>query len=169
MSHLIKVCNRLVQPFDNGSKLFQPTKLVITSIDVGNDVTNLVPNNASLKFNVRFSDQFKSEKIIKIIKDRINEEKVKYKLSIKVSGESFFNYSERLTGALTKAIKSVTHKEPELSTTGGTSDARFISKICPVIEFGIVGKTMHKIDENVRIADLENLTKIYSNFLDNFF
>jgi len=169
IEHLIKVCNRLVQPFDNGSKLFQPTKLVITSIDVGNDVTNLIPNDASLKFNVRFNDQFNSEDIIKIIKGRINEEKVKYKLSVKVSGESFFNYSERLTGALNKAIKSVTHKEPELSTSGGTSDARFISKICPVIEFGIVGKTMHKIDENVRIADLENLTKIYSSFLDNFF
>ena len=169
IEHLIKVCNKLVKPFDNGSKLFQPTKLVITSIDVGNDVTNLVPNNASLKFNVRFNDQFNSKDIIKVIKERISEEKVKHKLSVKVSGESFFNYSEKLTSALTKAIKSVTHKEPELSTTGGTSDARFISKICPVIEFGIVGKTMHKINENVRVVDLENLTKIYSNFLDNFF
>ena len=81
----------------------------------------------------------------------------------------FFNYSEKLTDSLTKAIKSVTNKEPELSTSGGTSDARFISKICPVIEFGIVGKTMHKINENVRVADLESLTKIYLNFLNNFF
>ena len=90
-------------------------------------------------------------------------------MKIKVSGESFFNYSEKLTTSLVSAIKKVTKKNPELSTSGGTSDARFISKICPVIEFGIVGKTMHQIDENVNLIDIENLSNIYYQFIFNFF
>ena len=87
-------------------------------------------------------------------------------MKTKVSGESFFNYSEVLTNCLTTAIKKVTKKKPELSTSGGTSDARFISKICPVIEFGIVGKTMHQVNENVAIKDIVLLKEIYSKILN---
>ena len=166
---LLKICNQLKLPIDKGSKLFQPSKLVITSIDVGNKVTNLVVDRATIKFNVRFSDKHKSKDIIKLIKQRLNKTKSDYELNIKVSGESFHNSSKKLVDPLINSIKKVTTKTPKLSTSGGTSDARFISKICPVIEFGIVGKTMHKINENINIRDLEDLSKIYLNFINNVF
>ena len=92
-----------------------------------------------------------------------------YDLQTKVSGESFFNFSEKLTESIVNAVKTVTKNDPELSTSGGTSDARFISKICPVIEFGIVGKTMHQINENISIKDIEKLSDIYFLFLKNIF
>jgi len=166
---LLKICDQLNLPIDKGSKLFQPSKLVITSIDVGNKVTNLVVDKAKIKFNVRFSDKHKSEDIIKLIKQRLNKTKSDYELNIKVSGESFHNSSKKLIDPLINSIKKVTRKTPKLSTSGGTSDARFISKICPVIEFGIVGKTMHKINENINIKDLEDLSKIYLHFINNVF
>ncbi len=166
---LLKICHQLRLPIDKGSKLFQPSKLVITSIDVGNKVTNLVVDRATIKFNVRFSDKHKSEDIIRLIKQRLNKTKSDYELNIKVSGESFHNSSKKLIEPLINSIKKVTTKTPKLSTSGGTSDARFISKICPVIEFGIVGKTMHKIDENINISDLEDLSKIYLYFINNVF
>ncbi len=166
---LLKICNQLKLPIDKGSRLFQPSKLVITSIDVGNKVTNLVVDKATIKFNVRFSDKHKSGDIIKLIKQRLNKTKSDYELNIKVSGESFHNSSKKLVDPLINSIKKVTTKTPKLSTSGGTSDARFISKICPVIEFGIVGKTMHKINENINIKDLEDLSKIYLRFINNVF
>ena len=166
---LLKICEQLRLPIDRGSKLFQPSKLVITSIDVGNNVTNLVVDRATIKFNVRFSDKHKSKDIIKLIKQRLKKTKSDYELNVKVSGESFHNSSKKLVDPLVNSIKKVTTKTPKLSTSGGTSDARFISKICPVIEFGIVGKTMHKINENINIKDLESLSKIYLSFIDNVF
>ena len=166
---LLKICNVLGEPLDKGSKLFQPSQLVITSIDVGNQITNLVPGEATIKFNIRFNDNFKSKDIINILNKRLKKTNTNYKMKVKVSGESFFNYSEVLTKCLTKAIKNVTKKKPELSTSGGTSDARFISELCPVIEFGIVGKTMHKINENIKVSDLNKLSQIYYNFIKNFF
>ena len=101
-------------------------------------MTNLVPNSVKLKFNVRFNDNFQSREIIKILETRLQSLGCNIELKTKVSGESFFNFSEKLTEAIVEAVKKVTRNEPELSTSGGTSDARFISKICPVIEFGIV-------------------------------
>ena len=92
-----------------------------------------------------------------------------YKLSSKVSGESFFNYSNILTDSLVQSIKTVTRCNPILSTTGGTSDARFISEICPVVEFGLVGKTMHKVNEMVEVRSIDKLTKIYHQFIKNIF
>ncbi len=166
---LLKICNQLKLPIDKGSKLFQPSKLVITSIDVGNKVTNLVVDRATIKFNVRFSDKHKSKDIIKLIRQRLNKTNSDYELNIKVSGESFHNSSKKLVDPLINSIKKVTTKTPKLSTSGGTSDARFISKICPVIEFGIVGKTMHKINENINIKDLEDLSKIYLHFINSVF
>ena len=166
---LLKICKVLTESFDKGSKLFQPSKLVITSIDVGNKITNLVPGEAIIRFNIRFNDNFKSKDIINILSKRLKKTNTNCKMKVKVSGESFFNYSEVLTNCLTTAIKKVTKKKPELSTSGGTSDARFISEICPVIEFGIVGKSMHKINENIKIRDLNKLSQIYYNFLKNFF
>ena len=166
---ILKICTQLNLPIDKGSRLFQPSKLVITSIDVGNKITNLVVDKATIKFNVRFSDKHKSKDIVKLIEQRLNKTKSDYELNIKVSGESFHNSSKKLVDPLVNSIKKVTTKTPKLSTSGGTSDARFISKICPVIEFGIVGKTMHKINENINIKDLEDLSKIYLHFINNVF
>jgi len=166
---LLLVCSSLNEKLDEGSKTFQPSKLTITSIDVGNKVTNLVPNSVKLRFNVRFNDNFKSEEVIKLLKNRLDRLECNYDLQTKVSGESFFNFSEKLTESIVNAVKTVTKNNPELSTSGGTSDARFISKICPVIEFGIVGKTMHQINENISINDIEKLSDIYFLFLKNIF
>ena len=166
---MLLVCSSLNEKLDEGSKTFQPSKLTITSIDVGNKVTNLVPNSVKLRFNVRFNDNFKSEEVIKLLKNRLDKLECNYDLQTKVSGESFFNFSEKLTESIVNAVKTVTKNNPELSTSGGTSDARFISKICPVIEFGIVGKTMHQINENISIKDIEKLSDIYFLFLKNIF
>ena len=166
---VITICNQLMLPLDKGSKAFQPSNLVITSIDVDNMVTNLIPNKAYIKFNVRFNDNFNSKDLINLLHDRLNKTGEDYNLEVKVSGESFFNFSEKLTKAVVNSIKKVRKITPELSTTGGTSDARFISKICPVIEFGLIGETMHQINENVEIKDIKDLNDIYLNFLENIF
>ncbi len=166
---LLKICDVIQQPLDEGSKIFQPSKLVITSIDVNNKVTNIIPGNAKIRFNVRFNNNFTSKKIIEILEQRIAKVDNNIKISFKVSGESFFNFSEKLTDAISKSIKKITKKTPILSTSGGTSDARFIAKLCPVIEFGIVGKTMHQTNENVSIKDIASLSKIYFEFLENIF
>ena len=146
--------------------MFQPSNLC-TSIDVGNNVTNLIASNATIRFNVRFNDKFKSSEIIEILDDRLKKTCCNYNMKIKVSGESFFNY-RKTHNIIGFAIKS-NKKKPRIKHVRGTSDARFISKICPVIEFGIVGKTMHQIDENVNLIDIENLSNIYYQFIFNFF
>ena len=166
---ILKICNELKLPLDKGSKAFQPSNLVITSIDVGNNITNLIPNKGSIKFNVRFNDNFDSTSLINLLHDRIKKTDENYRLEVSVSGESFFNFSEKLTQAIVNSIQKITKLTPELSTTGGTSDARFISKLCPVIEFGLIGKTMHQVNENVEIKDIKNLHNIYSEFIENIF
>ena len=150
-------------------KRFQPTKLIITSVDSSNFTSNIIPGKVEIRFNVRFNDKFNSQQVINLIKKRIKSVTTKYKLSSKVSGESFFNYSNILTDSLVRSIKTVTRCNPILSTTGGTSDARFISEICPVVEFGLVGKTMHKVNEMVEIRSIDKLTKIYHQFIKNIF
>ncbi len=164
-----KIFEEFKKPFDNGSEKFQPTNLVITSVDADNKIANLIPSFVNILFNVRFNDKFNSEKIIKVIHSRIKKITKNYILTSKVSGESFINYSEFLTKCLTKSIKKVTNTTPELSTSGGTSDARFISEICPVLEFGSIGETMHKTNEMVRTKDIEKLSEVYYELLKNFF
>ena len=166
---VLAISNQLKIPLDKGSKAFQPSNLVITSIDVDNNVTNLIPNKAYIKFNIRFNDNFNSKNLIKLLHNRLKKTEEDYNLDVTVSGESFFNFSEKLTKAVVNSIKKVKKITPELSTTGGTSDARFISKLCPVIEFGLIGETMHQINENVKIEDIKDLHEIYSNFLENIF
>ena len=154
---------------DKGSKNFQPSEIVITSVDVNNKVSNLIPSEAFIKFNVRFNNNFSSSRIIKTINNRIKKTGAKYKLITKTSGEAFLNYSEEYTKKVLRIIKKITKIKTSLSTTGGTSDARFISKICPVIEFGIVGKTMHQVNENVATKDIVLLKEIYSKILNEIF
>ena len=166
---LVKICNELKKPLDKGSKNFQPSEIVITSVDVNNKVSNLIPSEAFIKFNVRFNNNFSSSRIIKTINNRIKKTGAKYKLITKTSGEAFLNYSEEYTKKVLRIIKKITKIKTSLSTTGGTSDARFISKICPVIEFGIVGKTMHQVNENVATKDIVLLKEIYSKILNEIF
>jgi len=169
IQNLLKYCGKLKEPLDKGNDFFQASNLEITSIDVGNQVTNLIPSEALVRFNVRFNNNFTSKSLVSLLKKRINTVGRNYNLEIKVSGESFYNPSEKLSKSLTSAIYKVLKLKPKMSTSGGTSDARFISNICPVIEFGLVGNTMHQVNENVKISDIKKLSKIYFEFLKNIF
>jgi succinyl-diaminopimelate desuccinylase len=159
--------------FDNGTKDFQPTNLEITKINIDNSADNVIPGLANAKFNIRFNNKHTSSsiknKIDKIIKKISNKNKSKYKIDYSVSGEAFLTKPNDTTFMIRDIIKKITKIKPQLSTTGGTSDARFIRKIAPCLEFGLVGKTMHKVDEAVSLTDLKKLTLIYSNILQNYF
>ncbi len=166
---LVKYCQKLIEPFNDKNDFFQNSNIEITSIDVRNNVTNLIPSSGRVLFNARFNNSLNSKQLINLIKKRLDLVGNNYIVDFKVSGEPFHNCSREFTDFLTKAIYTITKKKPQLSTNGGTSDARFISKFCPVVEFGLIGKTMHQINEKVRVKDIENLAKIYENFLRFYF
>ena len=171
---LVQILNELKKiKFDNGTKDFQPTNLEITKINIDNSADNVIPGLANAKFNIRFNNKHTSssikKKIDKIIKKISNKNKSKYKIDYSVSGEAFLTKPNNTTFMIRDIIKKITKIKPQLSTTGGTSDARFIRKIAPCLEFGLVGKTMHKVDEAVSLSDLKKLTLIYSNILQNYF
>ena len=159
--------------FDKGTKNFQPTNLEITKININNSADNVIPQSAEASFNIRFNDKHSSnsikKRLNKIFSRICKKNKSKYKIDYRVSGEAFLTNTNSTTLMIQKIIKKITKIKPKLSTTGGTSDARFIKKISPCLEFGLVGKNMHKIDEPVHIKDLKNLTKIYENILQNYF
>ena len=159
--------------FDKGTKDFQPTNLEITKINIDNSADNVIPGLACASFNIRFNNKHSSNtlksKINKIVKKICNKNKSKYKIEYNVSGEAFLTSPNETTYMIQNTIKEITKIKPKLSTTGGTSDARFIRKISPCLEFGLVGKTMHKVDEVVALKDLKKLTLIYSNILENYF
>ena len=159
--------------FDKGSKDFQPTNLEITKIDINNSADNIIPGIASAAFNIRFNDKHSSNslknRINKILKKICSRNKSRYEIEYNVSGEAFLSKPNKVTYMVQDTIKRITKIKPKLSTTGGTSDARFIRKIAPCLEFGLVGKTMHKVDEAVSLSDLKKLTLIYSNILRNYF
>ncbi|MDC1032727.1 succinyl-diaminopimelate desuccinylase [Candidatus Pelagibacter sp.] len=171
---LVQILNELKKIiFDNGTKDFQPTNLEITKINIDNSADNVIPGLANAKFNIRFNNKHSSssikKKINKIIKKISNKNKSKYKIDYSVSGEAFLTKPNNTTFMIRDIIKKITKIKPQLSTTGGTSDARFIRKIAPCLEFGLVGKTMHKVDEAVSLSDLKKLTKIYTEVLKNYF
>ena len=159
--------------FDKGSKDFQPTNLEITKINIDNTADNVIPGIAEATFNIRFNNKHSSNsiknKINKILKRISLKNKSKYKIKYNVSGEAFLTKPNKVTYMIQDIIKKITKIKPELSTTGGTSDARFIRKISPCLEFGLVGKTMHKVDEAVALSDLKKLKLIYLNILENYF
>ena len=171
---LVQILKELKEiKFDNGTKDFQPTNLEITKINIDNFADNVIPGLANAKFNIRFNNKHTSssikKKIDRIIKKISNKNKSKYKIDYSVSGEAFLTKPNKTTFMIRDIIKKITKIKPQLSTTGGTSDARFIRKIAPCLEFGLVGKTMHKVDEAVSLSDLKKLTLIYSNILQNYF
>ena len=171
---LVQILKELKEiKFDNGTKDFQPTNLEITKINIDNFADNVIPGLANAKFNIRFNNKHSSnsikKKINKIIKKISNKNKSKFKIDYRVSGEAFLTKPNNTTYMIQDIIKKITKIKPKLSTTGGTSDARFIRKIAPCLEFGLVGKTMHKVDEAVSLSDLKKLTLIYSTILKNYF
>jgi len=171
---LVQILKELKEiKFDNGTKDFQPTNLEITKINIDNFADNVIPGLANAKFNIRFNNKHSSnsikKKINKIIKNISKKNKSKFKIDYNVSGEAFLTKPNDTTYMIQDIIKKVTKIKPKLSTTGGTSDARFIRKIAPCLEFGLVGKTMHKVDEAVSLSDLKKLTLIYSIILKNYF
>ena len=171
---LVQILKELKEiKFDNGTKDFQQTNLEITKINIDNFADNVIPGLANAKFNIRFNNKHSSnsikKKINKIIKNISKKNKSKFKIDYSVSGEAFLTKPNNTTYMIQDIIKKVTKIKPKLSTTGGTSDARFIRKIAPCLEFGLVGKTMHKVDEAVSLSDLKKLTLIYSIILKNYF
>ena len=159
--------------FDKGNKHFQPTNLEVTKINIDNNADNIIPGSAEATFNIRFNNMHSSNSIKKrlnrIFKKITKKNKSKFKIDYRVSGEAFLTKPNKTTYMIQNIIKKITRIKPKLSTTGGTSDLRFIKSISPGLEFGLVGKTMHKIDEAVSIKDLKNLTIIYENILQNYF
>ena len=171
---LINICKKLKEKkLDNGNKSFQPSNLEFTSINVDNEVTNVIPGSAKAQFNIRFNNLHTSsslkKKIRSLVKKMSKKNKCKFKIDFHVNGESFLTEPNETVYMVKKIIKKVTKLTPRFSTTGGTSDARFIKNISPCLEFGLVNKTMHKIDECVSLKDLKNLTKIYENILEDYF
>ena len=165
---------KMLEPFskiylDEGTKDFQPSSIMITSIDVNNDASNVIPGEVKAKFNIRFNTLHSASSLKAMLEKQFSDITSNYKFDFFCNAEPFLTDDNFLKTTLQKAIQKVVNINPEKSTSGGTSDARFISKICPVIEFGLVGKTMHKIDENVEVNDIINLTKIYNQFLFNYF
>jgi succinyl-diaminopimelate desuccinylase len=154
---------------DRGSEHFQPSTLQVSTIDIGNPASNVIPASARAVFNIRFNDRWTSEKLRAWLIEKLDAVGGRYTLDVAVSGESFLTAAGPLSDRLADAIRRVTGRTTELSTTGGTSDARFIQAYCPVAEFGLVGQTMHKVDERVDLADLSRLTEIYYTFLSLFF
>jgi succinyl-diaminopimelate desuccinylase len=159
----------IAEPLDEGSAHFQPSTLQIATIDIGNTAANVIPGTARATFNIRFSDRWTSASLKAWIKEKFDAIGGSYTVDYHVSGESFLVPPGEVSELLTAAIKRVTGRTPELSTTGGTSDARFIQHYCPLAEFGLVGLTMHKVDERVPLADMAQLTDIYRTMLDLYF
>ncbi len=159
--------------FDKGTKDFQPTNLEVTKINIDNTADNVIPASAEATFNIRFNNKHSSKSIKKKLNkifEKINKKnRSKFKIEYRVSGEAFLTKPNKTTFMIQNIIKKITKIKPKLSTTGGTSDLRFIKTISPGLEFGLVGKTMHKVDEAVSLKDLKNLTRIYKNILQNYF
>src|SRR5215471_15863475 len=154
---------------DGGSEHFQPSTLQVSTIDIGNPASNVIPAAARAVLNIRFNDCWTSEMLRGWLTERLDALGGRYSLDVTVGGESFLVAPGDVAERLAEAVRRVTGRTPEFSTTGGTSDARFIQAFCPVAELGLVGQTMHKADERVALADLAGLTEIYENLLGLFF
>ena len=156
------------EPLDSGSDHFQPSELVITSVDVGNTASNLIPAEACATFNVRFNDRYTARTLEAALRARLDAAGGDYRLETHSGAEAFLTAPGVFTDLLEALIERELGVVPELSTSGGTSDARFLKDVCPVVEFGLVGATIHQVDERVPVADLEALTRVYQALLASF-
>ena len=170
------ISNILEKPLDEGNEFFLPTAIQIPTFDVGNPAHNVIPEYASATINIRFNDLHTPESLIQWLNEKIdsifaNLENATCKVQNEISARSFLNKPGNLSKIVSKSISQATGKneEPELATDGGTSDARFIKNYCEVIELGIRNQTLHQVDEFVYLDDLNELTKIYYNILENYF
>ena len=171
---MVSICNNLKKKkLDRGNKNFQPSNLEFTSINVDNKAHNVIPARARAQFNIRYNNLHTShslkKKVSLIVKRISKKNKCNYRIDFIANGEAFLTKPEKTVLMAKKIIKKITNVNPKLSTTGGTSDARFIRKISPCFEFGLVNKTMHRVDECVSLKDLRQLTKIYNNILVEYF
>ncbi len=154
---------------DSGNAWFQPSNIEVIDLEVGNRATNVIPARASARISIRFNDEQRGDDLIARIEEIVRRHAPDSEIKARVYGEAFLTEPGALSSLVAGAIQSRLGIEAELSTTGGTSDARFLSKICPVVEFGLINATMHKLDEAVALADLEALTDVYEEVLKRAF
>ena len=174
LSALVKLLARLdSEPLDRGTQHFDPSALAITTIDCGNTANNVIPAKATATVNIRFNDTHSGKTLSSWLRseaEAVTEAAgVKIGLKIRVSGESFLTPPGELSALVARAVQAETGRKPVASTSGGTSDARFVKDHCPVVEFGLVGKTMHQIDERVEVAHIHTLKAIYGRILQDYF
>jgi succinyl-diaminopimelate desuccinylase len=171
---LLRILNALTAaPLDDGTPDFDASNLEITSVDVGNPAVNVIPERATAAFNIRFNDRHSADSLKAWARDKVAEA-TPPGLGAELAFEPnpsvvFLTRDERLIGLMSDAVEAETGRRPEPSTTGGTSDARYIKDYCPVVEFGLVNRTIHQVDEHVPLADLHALTRIYRDFLARYF
>jgi len=171
---ITKILNQINNiKLDRGTKNFQPSNLEVVKINIENTADNVIPAEATATFNIRFNNTHSSaslkRKLNKVVSNICRRSKCSFKISYMVSGEAFLTTPNKTTYMIQKIIKKITKIKPKLSTAGGTSDARFIRKISPCVEFGLVGKTAHMVDEMVSVAEMKKLKKIYLNILLHYF
>ncbi|SMY08123.1 succinyl-diaminopimelate desuccinylase [Flavimaricola marinus] len=174
MPAMARLMDRLAShKLDDGSDHFDPSSLAIVTIDTGNPATNVVPAQCRATVNIRFNDHHTSAELIQWMQTEVDAAAetfdVTIDMKVKVSGESFVTPPGPLSDLIGAAVEAETGRRPELSTSGGTSDARFVKLHCPVVEFGLVGKTMHQVDERVSVAQIQQLKSIYSRILADYF
>lgn len=171
---LIRVLDRFYdEPLDHGTAHFSPSNLEVTSIDVGNEAVNVIPAKAEARFNIRFNDRHEAKALETLLRQKtaqaLEGSNLGFTLLFEPPSQAFITAPGPLDAMLSEAVRDVTGLMPSLSTDGGTSDARFIKDLCPVVEFGLLTASIHKIDENVAVADLTRLTAIYRHFLELYF
>lgn len=158
---------------DEGTDHFDPSTCAITTIDTGNPANNVIPARTKMTVNLRFNDTHSGESLIAWLRaeaDRVAQESgTRIEMTTKLSGESFLTPPGDLSELVGKAVEAETGRTPMLSTTGGTSDARFVKNHCPVVEFGLVGHRMHQVDERVRVSDIVELKRVYGRVLTDYF
>jgi succinyl-diaminopimelate desuccinylase len=155
--------------FDKGTDLFEPTRFEVTSVDVGNTASNIIPHRVEARFGIRLNTLQKTENICQFLHAICNKEAGEHDLTLTIHGSAFLTEDEEKIALVQEAVKTITGHLPSLSTTGGTTDGRFISAYCPVVECGMKEETMHQIDEHVPLEDIRQLTDIYGAILKNFF
>jgi succinyl-diaminopimelate desuccinylase len=170
ITRLIAIVSELkARVFDDAHTQFDASNLEIVDLEVGNPATNVIPAKASARLNIRFNDRQRGRDLETWLRDVVARHAPAHEISVRISGEAFLTEPGPLSATISAAVETITGITPEASTTGGTSDARFIRRVCPVVEFGLPGQSMHKVDEVVRVDDIETLTQIYAEILRRWY